>query len=104
MSEMNRPDPGRATPPAATVTEDVIRRFEQDWLAGRNLGLDQYLAGAGAGHHQLLVELAHTELEFRLKDGQPARASDYLRRYPELTTDSEAAAELIAAEYEYRRR
>ena len=56
------------------------------------------------GRHQLLVELAHTELEFRLKDGQLARASDYLHRYPELATDSEAAAESIAAEYEYRRR
>ena len=104
MSDTKHPDPGRGTPPEGTDTEDHIRRFERDWLAGRRLGLDQYLDTAGAGRHQLLVELAHTELEFRLKDGLPARASDYLRRYPELASDPEAAAELIAAEYEYRRR
>ena len=103
MSDTSRPDPGRTNPPA-TVTEDLIRQFEQDWLAGRRLGLDQYLDGADPGRYQLLVELAQTELEFRLKDGQPARASDYLRRFPELAADAEAAAELIAAEYEYRRR
>lgn len=63
MSETSRPESGRDTPPPATVTEDLVRRFEQDWLAGRKLGLDWYLDAAGAGRHQLLVELAHTELE-----------------------------------------
>ena len=33
----------------------------------------------------LLVELAHVDLEFRLKAGQAARVESYLDRYPLLT-------------------
>ena len=49
MSETSRPESGRDTPPPATVTEDLVRRFEQDWLAGHKPGLDQYLDAAGEG-------------------------------------------------------
>src|SRR5262249_38696471 len=59
--------------------------------------------GPGSSH-DLLVELAHIDLEFRLKSGKPARAADYLERYPQLAVDAEAAVELIATEYELRRR
>src|SRR5829696_7585784 len=82
--------------------EDLIRQFERDWQAGREPALDDYL-NAGDSAHELLVELAHIDLEFRLKSGHPARAADYLRRYPQLATDEEAAADLIATEYQLRR-
>src|SRR5262249_14397852 len=52
----------------------------------------------------LLLELAHEELELRLRAGEPARTEDYLGRYPELRDDPEAALGLIAAEHAQRRR
>jgi hypothetical protein len=46
----------------------------------------------------------HTDLEYRLKDGEPARVEDYLNRFPELKSDPEAELELITAELRLRRR
>ena len=89
--------------PADARHEDRILRFEREWQAGRPPALDDYLDPPGAPL-DLLVELVHIDLEFRLKAGTAARAADYLARYPQLADDGEAAAELIAAEYELRRR
>jgi predicted ATPase len=74
-----------------------------DWRQGGRPSLDDALR-AGGGQHALLVELAHTELELRLKAGEPARAEEYLTRYPRLADDGPAAVDLIAAEYNLRRR
>ena len=52
----------------------------------------------------VLVELVHTDLEYRLKEGEPARVEEYLVRFPELKSDPEAELELITAELELRRR
>src|SRR5262245_43928189 len=100
MSEANQPQSGDAT---HSGYENRILQFERDWLAGQQPSLDDYLSGPGSSH-DLLVELAHIDLEFRLKSGKPARAADYLERYPQLAVDAEAAVELIATEYELRRR
>ena len=94
---VDRPDP------SDPEHEDLIRRFEQDWFAGRDPILEEYLDGADLTDHRLLVELVHIDLEFRIKAGQSVRAGDYLTRFPELRAD-ETATELIAAEYEFRRR
>src|SRR5687768_9140170 len=80
---------------ADTRHEGRILLFEKEWLAGRAPALDDYLGPEPALH--LLVELAHIDLEFRLKAGASARAADYLARYPRLAADPDAAAELIAA-------
>ena len=58
-------------------------------------------ASAGAA---VLLELIHTDLEYRLKDGEPARVEEYLERFPELKGDPEAELELITAELVQRRR
>ncbi|MBX9581900.1 MAG: hypothetical protein K2X87_16470, partial [Gemmataceae bacterium] len=94
MSGATDPDP------ADPGHEELIRRFERDWLAGGRPSLDEYLAQADPPAHTLLVELAHADLEFRIKAGQPARAGDYLARYPQLAADPSSAAGLIATEYE----
>ena len=80
-------------PPTA---EARIRQFERDWLAGRAPTLDAYLSATG--RDDLLLELVHVDLEFRLKAGEPVRAADYLARYPELAADPEAVRGLAAAE------
>jgi predicted ATPase len=85
-----------------TRHEGRILLFEKEWLAGRAPALDDFLGPEPPLH--LLVELAHIDLEFRLKAGADARSADYLARYPRLAADPDAAAELIAAEFELRRR
>ncbi len=49
-----------------------------------------------------LAELVHAELEFRLKAGEPARAADYLERYPELADTPHIRKDLEAAEARFR--
>jgi serine/threonine-protein kinase len=84
----------------------VLERFEDAWRAGRRPALGEYLAEAQgqAEQHALLVELAHADLEYRLRAGDAARVEEYLRRYGELANDPQAALGLIAAEYRLRRR
>ena len=103
MSEMpqSQSDPG-ARPD--TGYEDRIRQFERDWLAGRRPVLDDYLADSSPPPTDLLIELAQIDLEFRIKAGQPTRAADYLVRYPQLAADVNVAADLIASEFDLRRR
>jgi predicted ATPase len=86
-----------------SALEHVIKRFVAAWRQGGRPAFDEALA-AGGRRHELLVELAHTELELRLKAGEPARTEEYLARYPELADDGAAAVELIATEYDLRRR
>lgn len=86
------------------MLESVIRRFEKDWHGGHLSTLDQYAVAAGPSSYRVLIELAHIDLEFRIKAGEAARASDYFARYPDLAADTEAAASLIGVEFEFRRR
>src|SRR5262245_40539463 len=102
MFEKSQPQSDSGAPPDAGY-EDSIRKFERDWLAGRRPVLDDYLA-ASPTSSGLLIELAQIDLEFRIKAGQPTRAADYLARYPELASDADAAADLIASEFDLRRR
>ena len=102
MPDTVRPEPDPVAPPDAF--EDCIRQFEHDWLAGQQPALEEYLAGSDTLSHNLLVELAHIDQEFRIKAGQPTRAADYLARFPQLAADQDVAADLIAAEFELRRR
>ncbi len=103
MSETTRSGTDPAVPASASF-EDRIRQFEQDWMAGLRPTLDGYLAGYDPLPHDLLIELVHIDLEFRIKSGHPSRAADYLMRYPQLAADPEVAAELIAEEFDLRRR
>jgi WD40 repeat protein len=45
-----------------------------------------------------LIELVLTDLECRLKAGEPARVEPYLRRYPELGRDREVVLALVTHE------
>jgi serine/threonine protein kinase len=52
----------------------------------------------------LLTELVYTELETRLKCGEPARVEEYLQRYPSLKNDRPTVLALITTEFQYRKR
>jgi tetratricopeptide (TPR) repeat protein/tRNA A-37 threonylcarbamoyl transferase component Bud32 len=85
--------------------ERVLERFEDDWRGGGRPNLDAYLAEVGPGERQaLLIELIHTDLHYRLEAGELARVEDYLARYPDLAGEWPVALDLIAAEYQLRRK
>jgi regulator of sirC expression with transglutaminase-like and TPR domain len=80
----------------------VLRRFERLWPRERP-AIDDFLAACPAGERlAVLGELAHTDLEFRLRAGEPARVEDYLGRYPELADRPAIVAGLLAAEFHLR--
>jgi WD40 repeat protein/serine/threonine protein kinase len=83
--------------------EDVIDRFERAWREAREgPEIERCLEPLDARRHQLLVDLAHIDLEYRLKSGQPARVEEYLARFAALRSDDAATASLIQSEYRLR--
>jgi eukaryotic-like serine/threonine-protein kinase len=86
------------------VREKVLRRFEDAWRHGPRPAIEEYLPADEGERRAVLVELVHTDLEYRIKDGDPARVEEYLDRFPELKGDPAAELELITAERDLRRR
>jgi tetratricopeptide (TPR) repeat protein len=92
-----------ATPRRLPGLETVVCGFEMAWRRGECPDLDAALAGlSGAERAEALVELAHAELELRLKAGESARVEEYLRRYPELSGQTAVVLGLIEAEHRQR--
>ncbi len=90
------------SPEDSALLERSASRFEAAWQGGERPALDDYLTGEGSVRRAQLLELVHTDLEYRLKVGEPARVEDYLRRYPELAGDRDAVVDLIAGEFALR--
>ena len=84
--------------------EDRIQAFENSWRNGQSPRIADYLHANGPIRRALLIELVCVDLEFRLKAGEVARVRGYMDDFPELTGDRNAALELLATEYELRRR
>ena len=82
----------------------VVTRFEQARLRGERPSIGEALAEAGPHRSTVLVELVHSELEWRLRAGEPARVEDYLVAFPELNRDRRALVGLLATEWTIRRR
>ena len=97
-------DPTELTTQEWAERERIIRRFEADRRRGARPDLSDYLPEGVHLRRAVLRELVHTDLEYRLKDGEPARVEEYLARFPELKGDPEAELELITAELGLRRR
>lgn len=76
--------------PSWARCEELIKSFEETWRRGEAPAIDDYLKASGSARHALLIELAHVDLEFRLKSGETARVESYLGRYPELAKDRSA--------------
>jgi serine/threonine protein kinase len=84
--------------------EPILELFERALSRGERPALEAFVpALQPAERRALLAELAHAELEFRLKAAEPARVEDYLARYPELRSDPDVLLGLIRAEYRVRR-
>jgi serine/threonine protein kinase len=95
---MSTADHLAAEPSAAedAELEHLLRRFDRAWQRGERPALEEYLAQANGQRRAALLELVHTELEYRLKAGEPAAVETYLDRYPELAEDETGVAALRA--------
>lgn len=93
-----------STTDARDAIERVIDAFEEAWLGGDRPRVEDFLTDAGASRHSLLIELAHTDLEYRLRAGQRGVVEDLGRRFPELRADPDAWRGLIAEEVRLRQR
>ena len=82
----------------------IIAGFETAWRQGGRPKIGDYLPVDDPRREALLVELAHADLEFRIKSGESARVEDYLRKYPSLARDRTTVLGLIRAECSFRRR
>jgi WD40 repeat protein/serine/threonine protein kinase len=83
------PPVARAEAPANEVwqaVDAIVQRFERSWQAGGRPAIDDYLPKDGPTRLAVLDELVHVDLERRRRAGEPARAEDYLERYPELAS------------------
>jgi WD40 repeat protein/tRNA A-37 threonylcarbamoyl transferase component Bud32 len=89
---------------AAPTLEAALEEFELAWRRGERPSVDHFLPSEPSLRHAALVDLVNIDLELRLKAGEPARAEDYLLRFPDLAGDREAAHALIDTEHELRRR
>jgi WD40 repeat protein len=83
--------------------ESAIRRFEDAWRGTERPDIREFIPPDSPHGTQLINELVHIDIEFRLRAGEFARADDYFERFRELT-DAERAVELIAAEFRLRNR
>jgi serine/threonine protein kinase len=82
--------------------EALIEQFEAAFREGKWPSLEAFLPDDPAERRAVLIELAHADLELRLKAGEAARADDYLQRFPELAADPEVARDLRATESRIR--
>lgn len=84
--------------------EGLIREFERAWRKGPPPQISDFLIPADPRRGVLLRELMHVDLEYRVKAGQRTCVETYLDQYPELALEPDKVLDLIAAEYELRRR
>jgi serine/threonine protein kinase/tetratricopeptide (TPR) repeat protein len=84
--------------------EQIVARFEEAWQRGERPAIDTYLEAEDVEPRQLVLELAHADLECRWKAGEAVGVETYFERYAELAGDRAGALRLIEAEYQLRRR
>jgi len=97
--------PFAASGPLSPQAKDLLARFDNMWHQKQRPALDDFLAGVPEGERlAVLIELVHSDLEFRLKAGELARVEDYLARYPHLAGQPAMVADLLAAEFHLRSR
>jgi WD40 repeat protein len=90
--------------PELAQVQELVEQFEEAWLRGDRPAIADHLPPDPRSRGAALLELVHTDLEYRLKAGETARVEEYGQAYPELAQDRTAVLELIVAEYHLRRR
>jgi serine/threonine protein kinase len=83
--------------------ESLIKEFELHWQFSRP-DIADFLPRYPENRLELLVELAHIDLELRYTQGERAKAREYLDRFVEYQNNPAAAVQLIRAEYDHLHR
>src|SRR4051812_25426551 len=97
------PQPGGSD--TAALVGDRADSLEELWRLGQRPNLEELLVGlTGPRRAAVLRELVNLEMELRFRAGETPRAEDYLRRFPELAQDADAARSLVGTEDRLRRR
>jgi hypothetical protein len=90
-------------PAVAAARESLLASFEGAWRQGQAPSIRDFLSRTTPEESRAtLVELVHTDLEYRLRAGQSCRVEEYLRAFPELAGDGDLLRELVVSEYELR--
>jgi tRNA A-37 threonylcarbamoyl transferase component Bud32 len=77
----------------ARQVDEVCRRFEAAWKAGRRPRIEEFLEEVPAPRRPALVrELVGLEIDYRRLAGEEPRPEDYRERFPALGFESVAAA------------
>jgi serine/threonine protein kinase len=84
--------------------EQLVEQFELAWQSGQQPALDAYVPADPAHRRAVLLELVHTDLEYRLRRGELVSVELYLRRFPELEREQALASELEAMIREQQQR
>jgi hypothetical protein len=83
MDEGRSTDFGKLPPSHARHVDDLCRRFEAEWRAGRPARIEDYLTAVDAPRRStLLHELLALELELRARRGERPTAQEYRERFP----------------------
>jgi WD40 repeat protein/tetratricopeptide (TPR) repeat protein/tRNA A-37 threonylcarbamoyl transferase component Bud32 len=89
--------------PLSPEAKGLVGRFDSLWQTPQKPHIDDFLVVCSEGERlALLVELVHSDLEFRLRAGEPVRVEDYLSRYPQLAERPLVVADLLTAEFRLR--
>jgi hypothetical protein len=82
--------------------ETLLREFDRAWRSGTRPEIEAYAPATDPDRSAVLIELVRTDLEYRLKAGEPARVEEYVERFPALSEKD--LLELAKDEWEIRRR
>jgi hypothetical protein len=96
--------PEELAPELQERIEEYVERFEEAWHRRPSPCIEHFLPADAILFRPVLVELVHVDLEYRLKSGKEVHVESYLRRYPELADERDTVVELLAAEFQLRRR
>jgi serine/threonine protein kinase len=88
----------------ASWVGEVVEKFETAWEQGQNPTVEDYLPHRDSERQAVLLSLIHVDLERRLKARQAARIENYLRRFPELSSDRSFIMDLVRSEWSQRRK
>jgi tRNA A-37 threonylcarbamoyl transferase component Bud32 len=103
-----------APPELSPQDEAILEQFEEAWQRGEKPSLEQLVASAppNDARRLLLIELVTIDMDYRwraaLSGGKPASnhsdllVESYLKRLPDLGSETDLPVELIAAEYRIR--
>lgn len=86
------------------TVEKIVEQFEVAWQMAASPVIEDFVPETEHLRIVVIIELVHSDLDFRIKAGERVRIEEFLNRFPELHKDDETFRELVEAEYHIRQR